>query len=152
MMTMRTVPVTEMPGVALLPRRVFEDDRGSFTELFNARALAPIVGENVSFVQDNHSRSRPQVLRGLHYQVRQVQGKLLHVARGRIFDVVVDLRQRSPTFGRWYGCVLDAAQPQHLWVPPGLAHGFVALTEAEVVYKVTDYWLSWADTPKFDAL
>jgi len=120
---------------------VFEDERGFFLESWNARALAAALGFEVSFVQDNHSGSRRGVLRGLHYQIVQPQGKLVRVVRGRVFDVAVDLRRSSPTFGRWVGAELSADNRGQVFVPPGFAHGFQVLSDAaDVLYKTTDYY------------
>ncbi len=131
---------TSIPDVRLIEPRVFEDDRGFFYESWNARTLAA-AGIDATFVQDNHSRSRHGVLRGLHYQIEHAQGKLVRVVSGEVYDVVVDLRRASPTFGRHVGVVLTAANRQMLWVPPGFAHGFVVLSDAaEFLYKTTDYW------------
>ncbi|HVP64409.1 MAG TPA: dTDP-4-dehydrorhamnose 3,5-epimerase [candidate division Zixibacteria bacterium] len=135
-----TVIKTEIPDLLILEPRVFGDERGFFLESFNEREMreAGIVGH---FVQDNHSRSQRNVLRGLHYQVRQTQGKLLRVASGTVFDVAVDLRRFSPTFGRWVGAELSAENKRILWVPPGFAHGFLVLSEsADFLYKATDYY------------
>lgn len=136
-----TVIPTAIPDVLLLEPAVFADARGFFFESFNARDFREAAGLDVQFVQDNHSRSQRGVLRGLHYQVRHPQGKLVRVVQGRVFDVAVDLRRSSPSFGKWVGNVLDADQRRQLWVPPGFAHGFVVLGEsAELLYKTTDYW------------
>jgi len=130
-----------LPEVVLLRPKVFGDHRGSFFESFNARAFREATGVDVTFVQDNHSYSRAQVLRGLHYQVRQPQGKLVRVISGAVFDVAVDLRRSSPTFGRWVGARLSADDKDMMWVPPGFAHGFYVLSDsAEFLYKTTDYW------------
>jgi dTDP-4-dehydrorhamnose 3,5-epimerase len=135
---MNVVP-TDISGVVILEPKVFGDDRGFFFESFNARTFAAAVGTDLTFVQDNHSRSRRGVLRGLHYQVQRQQGKLVRVVAGVIFDVAVDIRPGSPTFGRWTGVELTAENKRQLWVPPGLAHGFVVRSEtAEVLYKTTD--------------
>jgi dTDP-4-dehydrorhamnose 3,5-epimerase len=137
---MHVVP-TEIPGVVILEPKVFGDDRGFFFESFSARTFAAAVGTDVMFVQDNHSLSRRGVLRGLHYQVERPQGKLVRVVTGAIFDVAVDIRPGSPTFGRWTGVELSADNKRQLWVPPGLAHGFVVQSDiAEVLYKTTDYY------------
>ena len=137
---MNVIPLA-LPGVLLVEPQVFGDDRGFFLESFNVRRFAAEAGITATFVQDNHSRSGQGVLRGLHYQVRQPQGKLVWVVSGEIYDVVVDLRRASPTFGRWEGVRLDAQRHRQLWVPPGLAHGFLVLSEqADVLYKTTDYW------------
>ena len=125
--------------VLLIEPRVFGDDRGFFFESFNQKAFNEATGLAVNFVQDNHSKSARNVLRGLHYQIQQAQGKLVRVTAGEVFDVAVDLRRSSPTFGQWVGEVLSADNKRQLWVPPGLAHGFVVLSEsAEFLYKTTD--------------
>ncbi len=127
--------------VLLIEPKVFGDDRGFFFESFNQRTFRDVSGLTVDFVQDNHSKSARHVLRGLHYQINQPQGKLVRVVAGEVFDVAVDLRRRSPTFGRWVGKQLSADNKQQLWIPPGMAHGFVVLSEsAEFLYKTTDYW------------
>ena len=132
---------TELPGVIILEPRVFGDQRGFFFESFNARDFADATGLQCAFVQDNHSRSAKGVLRGLHYQVQQTQGKLVRVTAGEVYDVAVDLRRSSPTFGRWVGVHLSAENNRQLWVPEGFAHGFVVLSEfAEFLYKTTDYY------------
>ena len=137
---MNVLPTT-IPGVLILEPRVFADDRGSFYESFNERAFEAAVGGPVSFVQDNHSHSRRGVLRGLHFQRVQPQGKLIRVVHGAVFDVAADIRAGSPTFGRWFGVELSADNRRQLWVPPGLAHGFLTLSEtADVLYKTTDYY------------
>jgi dTDP-4-dehydrorhamnose 3,5-epimerase len=131
----------DLGGVKVLEPRVFGDDRGYFYESWNQRAFDALVGEPVAFVQDNHSKSVRGVLRGLHYQVRQTQGKLVRVISGEVFDVAVDLRRSSPTFGRWMGDVLSGENRRMIWVPEGFAHGFVVLSEtAEVLYKATDFY------------
>lgn len=130
-----------IPEVILFEPKVFGDERGFFFESFNQRQFEEAVGGSVSFVQDNHSRSVKNVLRGLHYQVQQPQGKLVRVAQGEVFDVAVDLRKSSPTFGKWVGAYLSAENRQQLWVPEGFAHGFVVLSEtAEFLYKTTAYY------------
>lgn len=130
-----------IPDVLVLEPKVFGDARGFFLESYNARVFREATGLAVDFVQDNHSRSGRGVLRGLHYQVRQPQGKLVRVARGAVFDVAVDVRRGSPTFGRWVGEVLSEENQRQMWVPPGFAHGFVVLTEiADFLYKATDYY------------
>ena len=135
------VVATEIPGVLLLEPRVFTDDRGAFFESFNAAAFAAAVGRPVSFVQDNQSTSRRHVLRGLHYQEPRPQGKLVRVVAGAIYDVAADIRPGSPSFGRWVGSELSAENRRQLWVPEGLAHGFLVLSEsAEVLYKTTDFY------------
>ncbi len=132
---------TAIPGVIVVEPAVFGDARGFFFESWNRRAFAKLVGEDVEFVQDNHSASGAGVLRGLHYQVKQPQGKLVRVVKGEVFDVVVDLRRGSPTFGKWVGERLSEANHRMMWVPVGLAHGFLVLSEsAEFVYKTTDYY------------
>ncbi len=136
-----TVTPTAIPEVLLLEPQVFGDARGFFFESFNQRDFADKTGVELAFVQDNHSKSAQGVLRGLHYQIHHPQGKLVRVVQGQVFDVVVDLRQSSATFGQWVGVYLDAQKHQQLWVPPGFAHGFVVLSEtAEFLYKTTDYW------------
>ena len=148
---MRVTP-TAIPDVLVVEPRVFGDDRGFFFESWNRRALAQ-AGLDVDFVQDNHSRSARGVLRGLHYQIRHPQGKLVRVVAGEVFDVAVDLRRGSPTFGRHVAVTLSAENKRMLWVPPGFAHGFLVLSEdAEFLYKTTDYWypahertLLWSD-------
>lgn len=132
---------TAIEDVLILEPRVFGDARGFFLESFNQRAFDAAVGQPTVFVQDNHSRSSQGVLRGLHYQIRQPQGKLVRVACGRVFDVAVDIRKSSPTFGQWVGVELSGDNHRLLWVPPGLAHGFVVLSEsADFLYKTTDYY------------
>lgn len=132
---------TALEGVLLLEPTVFEDERGYFYESFNARRFAELTGLNPVFVQDNQSRSQHNVVRGLHYQVEVPQGKLVRVVSGRVFDVVVDLRLASPTFGQWIGTELSDENRRQLWVPPGCAHGFVTLSDAaECLYKTTEYW------------
>lgn len=137
---MKVIP-TPIPDVLILEPRVFRDERGFFLESFNARTFCDAVGGDVRFVQDNHSRSRRGVLRGLHYQIRQPQGKLVRVASGRVFDVAIDLRRSSPTFGRWAGAELSADNHRQLWIPTGFAHGFLVLSDAaDFLYKTTDYY------------
>ena len=137
---MNVVP-TAIPGVLILEPRVFGDARGFFFESWNKRAFEAAVGGPVEFVQDNHSRSTRGVLRGLHYQVVRPQGKLVRVVAGAVFDVAVDIRRESPAFGRWVGVELTADNQRQLWVPPGLAHGFlVRSASADVLYKATDSW------------
>jgi dTDP-4-dehydrorhamnose 3,5-epimerase len=132
---------TAIPDVLILEPRVFADDRGCFFESFNQRAFDAAVGRTVTFVQDNHSVSRKNVLRGLHCQDPRPQGKLVRVVRGAVFDVAADIRPGSPTCGRWVGVELTAANRRQLWVPPGLAHGFLVLSEeAEFLYKTTDFY------------
>jgi dTDP-4-dehydrorhamnose 3,5-epimerase len=132
---------TAVPGVVVIEPRVFGDARGSFFESFNRRALEAALGRGLDFVQDNHSRSAKHVLRGLHYQLPHPQAKLVRVVRGEVFDVAVDLRRGSATFGRWAGEVLSAENKRQLFIPEGFAHGFLVLSdEAEFLYKTTDYW------------
>lgn len=132
---------TKLHGVIILEPKVFGDPRGFFFESFNARAFSEATGLQREFVQDNHSRSAKGVLRGLHYQVQQAQGKLVRVTAGEVYDVAVDLRRSSPTFGNWVGVHLSAENKRQLWVPEGFAHGFVVLSEfAEFLYKTTDYY------------
>lgn len=137
---MQIIP-TEIPEVLIIEPRIFGDDRGFFFESFNEKLFIDKTGVEARFVQDNHSRSAKNVLRGLHYQIEQVQGKLVRVVAGAIFDVAVDIRKSSPTFGQWVSCELSAANKRQLWVPGGFAHGFLALEEGtEVLYKTTDYY------------
>jgi dTDP-4-dehydrorhamnose 3,5-epimerase len=139
-MTVKVVR-TEIPEVLVIEPQVFGDDRGFFYESYNERAFAGATGLKVRFVQDNHSRSARNVLRGLHYQVRQPQGKLVRVTVGEVYDVAVDLRRSSPTFGKWTAIVLSAANRKMCWVPSGFAHGFLVTSDhAEVQYKTTDYY------------
>lgn len=131
----------EIPEVVLFEPKVFGDDRGFFFESFNHRAFEEAIGRKAQFVQDNHSRSAKGVLRGLHYQIQQPQGKLVRVVQGEVFDVAVDLRKSSPTFGKWVGAILNADNKHQLWVPEGFGHGFVVLSDsAEFLYKTTDYY------------
>jgi dTDP-4-dehydrorhamnose 3,5-epimerase len=135
------VTPTPLEGVLVIEPCVFSDDRGYFFESFNQKEFSAVVGRPVTFVQDNHSVSKLGVLRGLHYQMQQTQGKLVRVCRGVIFDVALDLRQSSTTFGQWFGIELSAANKKQLWIPAGFAHGFLTLSEqAEFLYKTTDYW------------
>jgi dTDP-4-dehydrorhamnose 3,5-epimerase len=132
---------TAIPDVVILEPRVFPDERGFFLESWNARDFRAAIGFDVAFVQDNHSGSRRGVLRGLHYQIVQPQGKLVRVVRGRVFDVAVDLRRHSATFGRWVGAELSADSHRQVFVPAGFAHGFLVLSDwADVLYKTTDYY------------
>lgn len=132
---------TGIPKVLILEPRVFGDDRGFFFESYNERDFAEKTGINVRFVQDNHSRSAKNVLRGLHYQIQQPQGKLVRVTAGEVYDVVVDIRRSSPTFGKWTANVLSDKNKHMLWVPAGFAHGFLVTSDyAEFLYKTTDYW------------
>lgn len=130
-----------IPDVVLLEPKIFGDNRGFFFESFNQQRFEEAIGREADFVQDNHSRSTKGVLRGLHYQIQQPQGKLVRVVAGEVFDVAVDLRKSSPTFGKWVGELLSADNKHQLWVPEGFAHGFVVLSEtAEFLYKTTDYY------------
>ena len=148
-----TVTPTAIPDVLILEPKVFGDSRGFFLESFNAQNFAKDTGLNVSFVQDNHSRSAKGVLRGLHYQLQEAQGKLVRVTQGAVFDVAVDIRKSSPTFGKWVGCELSDTNHRLLWIPQGFAHGFIVLSEsADFMYKTTDYYspahercISWND-------
>ncbi len=148
-----TVTPTALREVLVLQPKVFGDDRGFFFESFNEGDFQQATGLNVHFVQDNHSKSSQGVLRGLHYQIKHPQGKLVRVTQGAVFDVAVDMRRASPTFGKWVGVELSADNKRQLWVPPGFAHGFVVTSEsAEFLYKTTDYWypeyecsLLWSD-------
>lgn len=135
------ITLSEIPDVLVIEPDVFTDSRGFFLESFNQRAFATATGLQVTFVQDNHSRSSRGVLRGMHYQVRQTQGKLLSVIRGAVFTVAVDIRQSSATFGKWVGLELTDRNHKQLWVPPGFAHGFLVTSDsADVLYKTTDYY------------
>ncbi|MFJ4372701.1 dTDP-4-dehydrorhamnose 3,5-epimerase [Pseudomonas japonica] len=135
------VIASTLPEVLILEPRVFGDARGFFYESFNARVFAEQTGVNAQFVQDNHSRSQKDVLRGLHYQIENAQGKLVRVVAGEVLDVAVDLRRSSPNFGRWTSVRLSAENNRQLWVPPGFGHGFVVLSDyAEFLYKTTDYY------------
>jgi dTDP-4-dehydrorhamnose 3,5-epimerase len=148
------VTSTRIPDVLLIEPKVFGDDRGFFFESFNQKAFKEATGLNVSFVQDNHSKSAKNVLRGLHYQIEQPQGKLVRVTQGEVFDVAVDIRKGSKTYGQWVGLILSAENKKQLWIPPGFAHGFLTLSEtAEFLYKTTDYYspehercIIWNDT------
>ncbi len=132
---------TSIPDVLIIEPKVFGDERGFFYESFNAAAFEAATGLKRQFVQDNHSKSQRGVLRGLHYQIQQPQGKLVRVVAGEVFDVAVDLRKSSPSFGRWFGTHLSAQNQHQLWIPEGFAHGFVVLSEsAEFLYKTTDYY------------
>lgn len=135
------VMATKIPEVLILEPKVFGDERGFFMESFNARKFGEATGLTVDFVQDNHSRSGKGVLRGLHYQIQQSQGKLVRVVSGAVFDVAVDIRSGSSTFGQWVGVELTAANHRQLWVPAGFAHGFLVLSDtADFLYKTTDYY------------
>ena len=132
---------TEIPDVLIIEPNVFGDSRGFFFESYNEKEFMETTGLQVAFVQDNHSRSNRHVLRGLHYQIQQPQGKLVRVISGDVFDVAVDIRRSSPTFGKWVGDYLTAENKKQMWVPPGFAHGFLVLSDdAEFLYKTTDYW------------
>ncbi len=144
---------TAIPGLLILEPKVFGDARGFFMESYNAKAFQDATGLTPNFVQDNHSRSGKGVLRGLHYQIEQAQGKLVRVTRGSVFDAVVDLRKSSPTFGQWAGVELSEENSRQLWIPPGFAHGFLVISDsADFLYKTTDYYapqfersLAWND-------
>jgi dTDP-4-dehydrorhamnose 3,5-epimerase len=137
---MRAIP-TEIPDVVVIEPKVFGDERGFFFESFNQRDFSQATGLDAAFVQDNHSRSARGVLRGMHYQVDQPQGKLVRVARGSVFDVAVDLRVHAATFGRWVGVELSEVNQRQLWIPPGFAHGFLVLSDwADFLYKTTEYY------------
>jgi dTDP-4-dehydrorhamnose 3,5-epimerase len=132
---------TPIDGLLVLEPQVFGDERGFFTESWNQRTFDTVTGVQAQFVQDNHSRSRRDVLRGLHYQLEQPQGKLVRVVQGAVFDVAVDLRRSSPSFGQWFGVELSASNHRQFWVPPGFGHGFLVLSEtADFLYKTTDYY------------
>jgi dTDP-4-dehydrorhamnose 3,5-epimerase len=135
------VITTPLQGLLVLEPKVFGDDRGFFFESFNAKRFAELTGVTAEFVQDNHSRSAKGVLRGLHYQIQHAQGKLVRATAGSVFDVAVDIRKTSPTFGQWFGIELSAENKRQMWIPPGFAHGFVVTSDsAEFLYKTTDYW------------
>jgi len=137
---MKIIP-TAIPDLLIFEPKVFGDQRGFFLESYNQLTFQALTGLTLNFVQDNHSRSGKNVLRGLHYQIQQPQGKLVRVTSGKVFDVAVDLRKSSPTFGRWDGVELSGDNHRQLWVPPGFAHGFVVLSEqADFLYKTTDYY------------
>ena len=137
---MKATPLA-IPDVILIEPKVFGDERGFFFESFNQAQFEQAIGKSVQFVQDNHSRSARNVLRGLHYQIQQPQGKLVRVVQGEVFDVAVDLRKSSKTFGQWVGEILSAENKRQLWIPAGFAHGFVVLSDtAEFLYKTTDYY------------
>lgn len=135
------VTASAIPDVLIIEPRVFGDDRGFFFESFNQRSFNEATKQDVAFVQDNHSKSACNVLRGLHYQIKQPQGKLVRVIAGEVFDVAVDIRRNSKTFGRWVGEILSGDNKKQLWIPSGFAHGFLVLSDyAEFLYKTTDYW------------
>ena len=140
------VVTTDLPGVLIIEPKVFGDERGFFYESFNAKAFKEATGLEPNFVQDNHSRSQKGVLRGLHYQVENTQGKLVRVTAGEVLDVAVDIRRSSPYFGKWVAVRLSAENHRQMWVPEGFAHGFVVLSEfAEFLYKTTDYYTPSAE-------
>ncbi|MFJ5444686.1 dTDP-4-dehydrorhamnose 3,5-epimerase [Methylobacillus methanolivorans] len=149
---MKIIP-TSIPDVLVIEPKVFGDDRGFFFESFNRKVFEQAVGQHFDFVQDNHSKSIKGVLRGLHYQIEQAQGKLVRVVAGEVFDVAVDIRHSSPTFGQWVGEYISGENKKQMWVPPGFAHGFLVLSEtAEFLYKTTDFYapahercISWND-------
>ena len=148
-----TVTPTSIDGILIIEPKVFGDERGWFTESFNAQDFSDATGLNVEFVQDNHSFSRQSTLRGMHYQLEKTQGKLVRVVSGAVYDVAVDLRESSPTYGKWIALELSAENQKQLWIPAGLAHGFLVLSStAEFLYKTTDYYhsksevcLAWND-------
>jgi len=136
-----TATPTAIPDVLIIEPKVFGDDRGFFFESFNEDDFSKVIGRKITFVQDNHSLSKKGVLRGLHYQIQQTQGKLVRVVSGAVFDVAVDVRESSATFGKWVGFELSADNKKQLWIPEGFAHGFLVLSdESEFLYKTTDYW------------
>jgi len=147
------VTPTSIPDVLIIEPKVFGDDRGFFFESFNQNEFNQAIGSEIKFVQDNHSKSKKGVLRGLHYQMQQTQGKLVRVTVGAVYDVAVDMRQSSATFGKWVGLELSTENKKQLWIPPGFAHGFLVISEeAEFLYKTTDYYhpeseksLLWSD-------
>ena len=135
------IVLTKISDVLIIQPQIFGDERGFFLESFNQKIFCEKIGLTVEFVQDNHSRSTQNVLRGLHYQIQQPQGKLIRVVAGEILDVAVDIRHNSSTFGQWVSCYLSAENRKQLWIPPGFAHGFLVVSEmAEVLYKATDYY------------
>lgn len=135
------IKTTSIPDVLIVEPKVFGDERGFFFESFNANRFSQLTGQSAFFVQDNHSRSSRNVLRGLHYQIKKPQGKLVRAVAGEVYDVAVDMRKSSPHFGKWAGVVLSAENKRQLWIPPGFAHGFVVISDyAEFLYKTTDYW------------
>lgn len=139
-MTITAIP-TAIPDVLIIEPKIFGDERGFFFESFNENDFSKVIGKKITFVQDNHSLSKKGVLRGLHYQMQQTQSKLVRVVSGVVFDVAVDLRESSATFGKWVGVELSANNKKQLWIPEGFAHGFLVLSdEAEFLYKTTDYW------------
>ncbi len=148
------VIATAIPDVLIIEPQIYGDERGFFYESFNARRFAELTGIQTNFVQDNHSKSAKNVLRGLHYQIQQPQGKLVRVIAGEVFDVAVDIRKSSPSFGQWVGVSLSAENKRQLWIPEGFAHGFIVTSDsAEFLYKTTDYWapehercIIWNDT------
>ena len=150
---MKVTP-TQIPDVLIIEPKVFGDERGFFFESFNLKAFREATGLDVDFVQDNHSKSAKNVLRGLHYQIEQPQGKLVRVVQGEVYDAVVDIRKGSKTFGKWSGVHLSADNKKHLWIPPGFAHGFLVISDfAEFLYKTTNYYapqfercIAWNDT------
>lgn len=152
--TQMKITPTAIPDVLIIEPKVFGDARGFFYESFNQKAFNEATGTNHQFVQDNHSRSAKGVLRGLHYQIQQPQGKLVRVVRGAVFDVAVDIRKSSPTFGKWVGVELSEENHKQLWVPPGFAHGFMVISDyADFLYKTTDYYapehercIAWNDS------
>ena len=147
---MNVIP-TAIAGVFIIEPKVFGDARGFFFESFNHKVFQQATGLDLDFVQDNHSRSAKGVLRGLHYQIEQAQGKLVRVVRGAVFDVAVDLRKGSATFGQWVGAELSEDNKRQMWVPPGFAHGFLTLSEsADFLYKTTDYYAPQHEIPKMD--
>ena len=136
-----TVKPSTIPDVLILEPKVISDERGFFFESYNQQNFVRIIGKEINFVQDNHSRSVKRVLRGLHYQIKHPQGKIVRVTKGEVFDVAVDLRKSSPHFGEWIGCFLSANNKRQLWIPPGFAHGFLVTSKtAEFSYKTTAYW------------
>jgi dTDP-4-dehydrorhamnose 3,5-epimerase len=140
------VTVSELPEVLIIEPKLFGDERGFFYESFNAKTFAEETGVTTPFVQDNHSRSQKGVLRGLHYQIENAQGKLVRVTAGSVLDIAVDIRRSSPHFGKWFGLKLSAVNAKQLWIPPGFAHGFVVLSDyAEFLYKTTDYYTPSAE-------
>lgn len=144
---------TNLSDVLILEPKIFEDDRGFFFESFNKKEFYRLTGLNIEFVQDNHSKTKKNTLRGLHYQITKPQGKLVRVIQGKVFDVAIDLRRSSKNFGKWFGTELSSDNKKQLWIPEGFAHGFVTISEtADIIYKTTNYWfpqyeicLDWSD-------
>ena len=148
-----SIEKTKLPEVLIIKNKIFKDNRGFFLESFNEKSFNAAISKNMKFVQDNHSRSKKNTLRGLHYQIKKPQGKLVRVTYGKVFDVIVDIRKSSPDFGNWIGIELSEENKKQVWIPEGFAHGFLVLSEtADFVYKTTEYWypelercINWCD-------